>query len=201
MRWVARTFLALIVLWALYIASPFVALYRFAKAVEAKDLAAIEERVNFRALRTSLTSQLITEYLIATGREGELKGSRRQAAVGIGATVADPLIAQYLTPAALAGFLEDPRVTAVTSGTSQPGVPQAINLNSLSDAWRVFITAETRGFRAITVSVPVDRPADEQFRFQMRLSGVTWRLVGITLPKPLLQRLVQELVKNNPTAM
>ncbi|HEY7386539.1 MAG TPA: DUF2939 domain-containing protein [Beijerinckiaceae bacterium] len=198
MRWVARSFLALIVFWAAYIASPFVALYRFAKAVEAKDLAAIEARVNFRALRTSLTSQLITEYLIATGREGELKGSRRQAAVGIGTTIADPLIAQYLTPVALASFLEDPRVTG---GAAQPTAAPAINLDSLSDAWRVFITAETRGFRAITIGVPVDRPADEQFRFQLRLTGMTWRLVGLTLPKPILQRLVQELIKNNPTAM
>jgi hypothetical protein len=200
MRWVARSFLALIVLWAIYVASPFVALYRFAKAVEAKDVAAIEARVNFRALRTSLTSQLITEYLVATGRESELKGSRRQAAVGIGATIADPLVAQYLTPAALANFLEDPRLAA--GGVSQPSVAsQAISLDSLSDAWRLFITAETRGFRAIAFAVPVDRRADEQFRFQLRLSGVTWRLVGITLPKPILQRLVQELIKNNPTAM
>jgi Protein of unknown function (DUF2939) len=200
MRWVARSFLALIVLWGIYVASPFVALYRFAKAVEAKDLAAIEERVNFRALRTSLTSQVIAEYLVATGRESELKGSRRQAAVGIGATIADPLVAQYLTPEALANFLEDPRVAA--AGASQPSVAsQAISLDSLYDAWRLFITAETRGLRAIAFALPVDRPADEQFRFQLRLSGITWRLVGITLPKPILQRLVQELIKNNPTAM
>lgn len=197
MRWVARSFLALILLWALYMASPFVALYRFAKAVEAKDLAAIEARVNFRALRSSLTGQLITEYLIATGREGELKGSRRQAAVGVGATIADPLIAQYLTPAALANFLDDPRVA---TGASQPIASPAISLGSLADAWRVFITAETRGFRAINVAVPVDRPAEEQFRFQLRLSGVSWRIVGLTLPKPIVQRLVQELIKNNPTA-
>ena len=197
MRWVARSFLALILLWALYMASPFVALYRFSKAVEAKDLAAIEARVNFRALRSSLTGQLITEYLIATGREGELKGSRRQAAVGVGATIADPLIAQYLTPAALANFLDDPRVT---TGASQPIASPAISLGSLADAWRVFITAETRGFRAISVAVPVDRPPEEQFRFQLRLSGVSWRIVGLTLPKPIVQRLVQELIKNNPTA-
>jgi hypothetical protein len=197
MRWVARSFIALIVLWAAYMVSPFVALYRFAKAVEAKDIAAIEARVNFRALRTSLTGQLITEYLIATGREDELKGSRRQATVGIGATIADPVIAQYLTPAALAGFLEDPRVT----GRAPQFASRPINLDSLSDAWRVFITAETRGFRAITVSVPVDQPVENQFRFQLRLSGVTWRLIGISLPKPILQRLVQEIIKNNPTAM
>jgi hypothetical protein len=199
MRWVARSFLALILLWAIYIASPFVALYGFAKAVEAKDLDGIEARVNFRALRTSLTTQLIAEYLVATGRESELKGSRRQAAVGIGATIADPLVAQYLTPEALANFLEDSRVGDGAAQAAAP--PQAITLDSLWDAWRLFITAETRGFRAIAFALPVDRAPDEQFRFQLRLSGVTWRLVGITLPKPVLQRLVQELIKNNPTAM
>src|SRR5690349_16883676 len=99
MRWVTRCLIALVLLWAGYVVSPFVALYSFAKAVETRDAAAIEKRVNFRALRSSLTTQLINEYLIATGRESELKGSRRQAAVGIGATIADPLVAQYLTPA------------------------------------------------------------------------------------------------------
>ena len=99
MRWTGRFLVALLVVWAIYFFSPYVALLRLAQAIEAKDVAAIEERVNFRAVRTSLAKQLIPAYLKATGRESELQGTRGQAVVGIGTSIADPLIARYLSPA------------------------------------------------------------------------------------------------------
>jgi hypothetical protein len=199
MRWTLRILAALILIWAVYFISPYVSLYGLAKAVEAKDVTAIEQRVNFRAVRISVTKQLIPAYLIATGRESDLKGLRGQAVVGIGASFADPLIAQYLSPEALAGFLNDPRSVGGgrTSGIALGG---GIGMGSIRDAWRLFITAQTRGFRVISFAVPPDRAADEQFRLQMRIKGLGWRLVGIDLPKPVLDRLVQELIKSNPTA-
>src|SRR3712207_3714467 len=112
MRWTSRILVALFLGWAIYFVSPYVSLYGLAKAVEAKDVAAIEQRVNFRAVRISVAKQLIPAYLTATGRESELKGARGQAMVGIGASIADPLIAQYLSPSALAGFLTDPRLAS-----------------------------------------------------------------------------------------
>jgi hypothetical protein len=195
MRWTVRSLVALILVWAVYFFSPYVAMYRLATAVAAKDVAAIEERVNFPAVRTSLAKQLIPAYLKATGRESELAGSRGQAVVGIGATIADPIIARYLSPAALAGLLEDPRV-----GKPRATGAGGIGLSSLGDAWHLFVMAETRGFRAVSFAVPVDRPPGEQFRLQLRIKGFGWRLVGIELPPPVLRRLVQELIKNNPAA-
>ena len=196
MRWIARIAIALILVWAIYFISPFVSLYGLAKAIEAKDAAGIEERVNFRAVRISVARQLIPAYLIATGRESELKGARGDAMVGIGASIADPLLAQYLSPASLAGFLNDPRFVSGQSATA----PGGFGPSSLHDAWRLFVTSQTRGFRVISFAVPVDKPGDEQFRLRMRISGLGWRLVGLDLPKPVLQRLVQELIKSNPTA-
>jgi Protein of unknown function (DUF2939) len=199
MRWAGRIVIALILLWAMYAISPYVSLYGLAKAIEAKDVAAIEQRVNFRAVRVSVAKQLIPAYLIATGRESELKGSRGQAVVGLGASIADPLLAQYLSPAALAGFLDDPRFVA---RGGEPGAVTGgfLRLNSLRDAWRVFAAAQTRGFRVISFAAPVDRPADQQFRLYMRIRGLGWRLSGLDLPKPVLQRLVQELIKSNQPA-
>ena len=199
MRWAVRIVIALVLAWAIYFVSPYVSLYGLAKAVEARDVAEIERRVNFRAVRVSIARQLIPAYLVATGRESELKGARGQAVVGIGATIADPLIAQYLSPAALAGFLGDPRLT--TSGGEAGTIPGGgLRMNSVRDAWRLFATAQTRGFRVISFAVPVDKPATEQFRLQMRIRGLGWRLGGIDLTKPVLERLVQELIKSNPTA-
>jgi hypothetical protein len=197
MRWVGRIAIALILIWAAYFVSPYVSLYGLATAIDARDVAAIERRVNFRAVRVSVARQLIPAYLAATGRESELKGARGDAVVGIGASIADPLLAQYLSPAALAGFLNDP---AFAPGGGAPAGPGRIGMDSVRDAWRLFAGAQTRGFRAVSFAVPVDRPADQQFRLQMRVRGLGWRLVGIELPKPVLQRLVQELIRSNPAA-
>jgi hypothetical protein len=198
MRWILRIVAVLILIWAVYFVSPYVSLYGLAKAVEAKDVAAIEQRVNFRAVRVSVAKQLIPAYLIATGRESDLKGLRGQTVGGIGASFADPLIAQYLSPEALAGFLNDPR--SVAGGGTAGMALGGIGASSIGDAWRLFITAQTRGFRVISFAVPPDKPADDQFRLQMRIKGLGWRLVGIDLPKPVLKGLVQELIKNNPSA-
>jgi Protein of unknown function (DUF2939) len=195
MRWTGRFLVALILIWAIYFLSPYVSLYRLASAIAAKDVAAIEARVNFPAVRTSLAKQLIPAYLKATGRESELAGARGQAVVGIGATVADPLIARYLSPAALTGLLDDPRRRPGDAGSGG-----SIGLTSLGDAWRLFVTAQSRGFRAVSFAVPADKPAGEQFRLQLRIKGLGWRLVGIELPPPVLNRLVQELIKSNPAA-
>jgi hypothetical protein len=196
MRWTGRILVALILVGAIYFFSPYVALYRLAQAIDAKDVAAIEQRVNFPAVRISLAKQLIPAYLVAAGRASELKGTRGQAVVGIGATIADPLIARYLSPAALAELLDDPRLGA--------GKPRAggggVGLTSLREAWLLFVTAQSRGFRAISFALPVDRPTGEQFRLQLRIRNFGWRLVGIELPPPLLDRLVQELIKSNPAA-
>lgn len=197
MRWTGRIFVALLLIWAIYFVSPYVALYGLARAVEARDAAAIEQRVNFRAVRVSVAKQLIPAYLIATGRESELKGSRGQAVVGIGAGIADPLLAQYLSPTALANFFNDPRLASGSGATLGSG--GGIGLNSLGDAWRLFATAQTRGFRVVTFTVPLDKPTEEQFRLHMRIRTLGWRLVGIDLPKPVLQRLVEELLRSKPT--
>ena len=57
MRWVMRSLVALVVAWALFLMSPYVAFYRLAKAVEAKDVAVLTERVNFRAVRISFRAR------------------------------------------------------------------------------------------------------------------------------------------------
>jgi Protein of unknown function (DUF2939) len=197
MRWAGRILLALLPIWAVYFVSPYVSMYGLARAIETKDAAAIERRVNFRAVRASVARQLIPAYLAATGRESEIKGAKGQAVVGIGTSIADPVLAQYLSPVAFAEFLNDPRLGA---GGGSPAGPGNLGSNSLRSLWRMYITAETRGFRAISFAVPVDKAAEERFRLQMRMRGLGWRLVGIDLPQPVLQRLVRELIRSNPAA-
>jgi hypothetical protein len=196
MRWFYRSLFILVLAWLVFAASPYVALYNLARAVEARDVATIQDRVNFRAVRAALTKELVVAYLEATGRGAELSASRKQMAGAIGGTIADPLVAQYVTPEALIDLLRTPPASA---GGAAPSLGR-IEFGSLRDAWALFANAETRGFRVISFALPPEKPAKEQFRLVFRLNPMTWRLVGIDLPEPVKQRLVQELIKANPTA-
>src|SRR5215213_4759482 len=55
MRWIIRLSLVVFVAWVAFVLSPFLALHDLQQAVEARDAHALSERINFRALRLSLT--------------------------------------------------------------------------------------------------------------------------------------------------
>jgi Protein of unknown function (DUF2939) len=194
MRWVLRFAAAVVVAWVLFALSPYLALYRLAQAVERRDGEAIEERVNFRGVRLSLTRQLVAAYLIATGRGAELKQSSRELIVNVGATIVDPLVAELASPAALMDLLQGSAQAARTAGAAGARA----DFGSVRALGQLFLNADTHGFRAIRFLLPVDRPREEQFRLQFRLSRGTWRLVGIELPAALRDRLVQEIIRANP---
>jgi len=67
MRWLFRSLVVLALAWVVFMLSPYVAFYKLAKAVQAKDVAAITERVNFSAVRLSLSRQIASAYAKATG--------------------------------------------------------------------------------------------------------------------------------------
>src|SRR3954469_24932964 len=139
MRWFTRSLIFVALAWAIFAISPYVALYSFAKAVEARDVNAITERVNFQAVRISITKQLVTAYLQATGRAGELKGPSGRFIVGAGTTIADPLVAEYVSPEALINLLDnraDGRTASLPAGGA--ALNNVASLNSLHEAWLLF---------------------------------------------------------------
>lgn len=177
MRWTFRISFLLLLGWAIFVVSPFVALYDLSKAVQARDVARITERVNFNALRVSLARQILGEYL----KNQDMSKRDRQLAAQAGATVLNPVLEGLLTPQALIDLLEDGQLQQIQS----EGIGgQAIGFDpgSLQQAWRIFILSESQGFRAITIPLTPDEPRDRQFRVTLRLSGTTWRLTGIDLP-------------------
>jgi hypothetical protein len=106
-----------------------------------------------------------------------------------------------VTPEALMALLQDDGSVRQDRAIPTPeGGLGVLSLQSIDQAWDVFANAETRGFRAVSFAVPPGRPADDRFRLQFRLSGTTWRVVGLEMPKAIEARLVQELIKRNPTA-
>src|SRR5262245_53704729 len=95
-RWGLWITIVLILLLAAYLTWPLIGFYRIASAVESKNAAALAERVEFRSLRRSLSQQVIAEYLKLTGKEKKLGRFRTGVATGVGAALAEPVIAQFL---------------------------------------------------------------------------------------------------------
>ena len=173
--------------------SPFVALYRLGKAVEAQDVAAISERVNFPALRLSLSKQIVSEYLRTVGRGHELDQFDRNLATSAGATVADPLIAQLVTPEAVAGLLNGRLPQGIAAVAPALPAVLSVSFESLAQATRIYFASQSRGFRNIYIPFPNGKPKAEQVRLHLRLGGTTWRLLGVELPHDLVAALVKQL--------
>ncbi|HEU6443217.1 MAG TPA: DUF2939 domain-containing protein [Microvirga sp.] len=188
MRWTVRISFLLFLAWAIFMVSPFVALYDLSKAVEARDTNRIAERVNFHALRTSLSRQILGEYL----KDQDLQGTELNLATEAGTAVLNPVVEELVTPQALIELFEDgwPERVAERSPQGAATAPR-LDLGSLEQAWKTFLFSESQGFRSVTIPVPADRPKDEQFRITMRLRYTTWRLTGIDLPAPLREELIR----------
>jgi Protein of unknown function (DUF2939) len=192
MRLVAAIGVVLFALWLAYAAWPFFAVYELVAAVEARDVAAVNQRVDFAALRRSLTTQLVRTYLRITGKGGRPGSAREQLTVGIGSTVADPIVAKLISPEALLDLLRDGRPPGVFSD----GVPsiEGVSSAALGNIWRVYWNSELR-LGKFNIAVPVDKPVAERFRLEFCLRDWRWRLCGIALPEQLQVRLVQEILK------
>jgi hypothetical protein len=193
MRWTLRISFLLFLAWAIFMVSPFVALYDLSKAVEARDVARITERVNFNALRVSLARQILGEYL----KTQDLDGLGQQAAAQAGTAVLNPVLEELITPQAVIDLLEDGQLQQAAGTLSGNGIfsPIGFDAQSLGKAWRTFILSESQGFRAITIPLPVDEPKERQFKITLRLRGTTWRLTGIELPEPLKEELIKRAAK------
>jgi len=189
MRWTLRISFLLFLAWAIFMVSPFVALYDMSRAIEARDMDRITERVNFNALRVSLARQILGEYL----KTQDLDGLGQQAATQAGTAVLNPVLEELITPQAVIDLLDDGQLQRATGTQGRNGsfFPLGFDAASLGKAWRTFIMSETQGFRAITIPLPADEPRDKQFKITLRLRGTTWRLTGIDLPEPLKNELIK----------
>jgi hypothetical protein len=192
MRWLFRGLLAFVLAWVIFLISPYFALYQIARAVQTHDLATIEERVDLRAVRLSLTRQLVDAYLDATGHPRQRGGL----VANVGASVADPIVAEIVTSEALLDLLGQRGQERMGSAS----IPElTLDGDSIRKAWQLFLSAESNGFRMVSFAVPIGVPREEQFRLQLRLNSLTWRLAGILLPESTKQRLVEEIIRRNPS--
>jgi hypothetical protein len=178
---------ALCVLLVIYLVSPLIALRSIQSAVETKDAVALTERIDFPALRRSLTKQIVAEYLRLTGKKLPLHAMGKRLAV----SVADPVVARLMTIRALLDLLGK---GDAGEKAKVPVERAPFTSNSFESLWRVWLNCDYRG-RSFFVYLPPKKSRTEQFRAQLRLINWQWRIVGLDLPEDLKEHLAKELVK------
>jgi hypothetical protein len=186
-RWGLWVIVTLGILLSVYLASPLIALHSIASAVESKDAVALTERIDFSALRRSLTNQIMDEYLKLTGKKLPLHAIGKRVIV----SVADPVVARLMTVRALLDLL----------GKADAGEKAKLPLErapfasaSSKSLWQLWLNSDYRG-RSFYIYLPPKKSRAEQFRAHLRLIAWRWRIVGLDLPEDLKEHLAKELVK------
>lgn len=191
MRWFLRSLAALAFLWVCFAASPYLALYDLARAIDRGDAEQVAQRVNFRALRVSLAKELIEGYLIETeaDADGRISPSERQAAISAVALFGDALLAPIVTPQGLIELMRMPVPTAEPE--SEP--PKGFRARSWGDFVRLVASSQTRGFRNISFGLPPRAGPEARFRVHFRLTRFEWRVVRLELPPEIRRRLARQI--------
>ena len=197
MRWFLGVTTALFLTWAGYMASPYIALWTLAGAIERGDVAAVSARVNVHALRASLARQVAAEELKRVAPAGQtMSAGEQQLAASALTLLADPLMQQFLRPASMVQLLQalfTGRETQTPKEDGSAGADQtSIRLGRLTE---ILGASRWRGFRNFYVSLPATRPVDQRFRLQLRFSRLAWRLVAVDLPPGRAERMSRDLAR------
>src|SRR4051812_15824440 len=140
-----------------WFAWPFAGLYDLARAAQSRDIAKIEQRVDFSALGRSLSGQIVQTYSRLAG----LPIERGSLVAGLASAIADPIIARLLTRVTLAQMLETGWPKDVHG--EPPSEFRPPNWNSLGSVWQLFSNSEY-GIREFRLRLPAEAPRERQFR-------------------------------------
>jgi len=196
MRWTLRIAAVLAVLLLAYAIWPVVGFARIASAIEARDGAALAKLVDFRALRKSLTKQIVAAYIELTGKEKQLGLMGKTLAVGIGTSYAEPIVAELLNEQTLIDLLTKGQVGG-GGGVGVVKVPADLapfSKSALESGWRTWWASEY-GLGDYYVYLPPDKTPDKQFKVRLSLKDLQWKLTGLDLPQPMRIELAQQLAK------
>ncbi|KQT46260.1 hypothetical protein ASG43_11560 [Aureimonas sp. Leaf454] len=201
-RWIVGIGIGTLVA-VLYLASPFVGLYRLGSALRSADAEVLLERIDIAGVRRSIVSQIVAEI----GRDEEVQrhldklgGIGRDMALRAAAGEFDRHLAATVTPEILRLLLSEGRLPpALSLGAAEASSPApAIGLpdNPLRFL-RSWDYVSPRKVRAVIGEAGEPEDWTEVVLF---LKGATWRLTEVQLPpsvmarvRPVLKAKIQDL--------
>ncbi|HEY1886029.1 MAG TPA: DUF2939 domain-containing protein [Roseiarcus sp.] len=188
MRMVVRTAVALLILIAAYWGWALAGAAQLASAAQRGDAEAVMERVDLQALIRSLSGQISRAFL---DENPQLQKPALRPGVFLNGSAAEMLLRALLTPETIAALLNQGRMSVRSGGGKDAGT--VLGMPSLGEALRarplqVLINSHFNGPRSFVVGL--DSP-DGLYRVHLNLTGLTWRLSGVDVPKPILAQLTR----------
>jgi len=168
--------LSIVAILLIYIASPYVSLWRLTEALRAGDTEAFASRVDFPRVRESIKAQLIARFFPPEATNTK-KDRVRSLIANLAPSLIDQVLDAYLTPDGLALLLAKPETTA-TKASALAGPPQ-------SDFERLNVRTNIQWskVRYVFSTTPIDFVVDwNGTKLRFRFHGLGWRLRGIHLP-------------------
>ena len=191
---------AVVVLGAAYWVWPLAGAAELVSAVRRGDPAEIADATDLPALRHSLARQIARAYLQVSGKADRLGAVGRGLAGAAVTTVADPYVAELLTPSNLAALLARGQIGQVKLGErtvairgSLPTFSTLLDGNLLSTVTGSYFDAPT------DFMIPVSGPqgSADQYGIHLRLEGLSWKLAGIDLPPATVEEMARSLIADS----
>ena len=180
---------------------PLVGAAQLARTARSGDAGQLFERVDVDALRRSLSRQLAAAYLDVSGKGKKMGAFGRSVAGAAVTTVADPYVAQLLTPDNVMALLSKGRVNQVSVGGRSVAVKGDLpNFTTLLDDHLLSAVTGSYFDQPRDFVIPIDggHGAEDQYGIHMRLVGLTWKLGGLDLPAPLLADMARSILAEEP---
>ncbi len=193
---------AVVVVGLAYWAWPLVGAAQLASTARGGDAAQVFDRVDVDALRRSLARQIATAYLDVTGKGKKMGAFGRSVAGAAVTTVADPYVAQLLTPDNVMALLSAGRVNQVKLGDKTVAVRGDLpNFATLLDDHILSAVTGSYFDQIKDFVIPIDggRGADDQYGVHMHLVGLTWKLGGLDLPSGVVNEMARNILASEPT--
>ncbi len=159
------------------------------------DTAAIMQRVDLRALRRSLGSQIVRAYLRQNPKTQNLGSLARGFAGSVGGSVADALLRDALTPENLAALLRQGRLDV--NSDQNPGGAMLWRMPPLDEAFRsgLLHAAANSYFDGPTDFVIDLDSGGGRYGVHLRLSRMRWLLAGLDIPTEVSERIAREIAE------
>ena len=191
MRWLLGIIAAALIFVLIYLGSAASSLVKLAAAVRAGDGAAVLERTDVKALRRSLTDQIVRAYLERTGSTRRINPMEKMLINTYGATIADAMVAKILTADKLTQMLRSGHLDA-------PGLPSLAGLPTLANLdtsnW-LSLLGRLNIIKSVLLAIRISDTSDpdEYAAINLHYEGFDWKLSGIELPKAIQRDLAANL--------
>ena len=188
MRWLLVSVAAVVIGTAVYAGSAVVSLNHLVAAARAGNGAEILARTDVPRLKRSLVDQIVSAYLIRTGQDRPIKPLERLVANTYGSTLADVLVAKFLTSENLTAILKKGSlVIDPGTETNMPALGE-IDTSNVFSVLRRFSVVKPVEF---SVSLGDGDNSGGAISLHFELDG--WKLSGVQLPVAAVQALAQNL--------